>query len=166
VVPDDKTPGGSIEMRQFVPQVRFEIWVSVLTSNEYASHKEYFLVYRPDLQEWHQIPTKIENLTTNVEQIFISPEHTIWGLSLEPNPDIPHGSQFVPSQIVFSVFDETSNHFIMQHVQKIPLEWRLSSKAEKYIIYALGKILLDPEGVFWIFSDEDAIYPLIRKPAI
>ncbi|MCI0578174.1 MAG: hypothetical protein L0332_31460 [Chloroflexi bacterium] len=149
VVPEESSDG-RFEVVAIRPVGKnFEVWLSDSAKNG----NDFFLVYRPDLQEWQQIVPQIPNSSTKVERLYAYKGQSIWGISLEVNPNFAEASG-----IVFTIFDDVSKSFVVQHTQKFLQQWKLRTKSQDGTVAELGEIVLDSNGIFWIFSASDAIY--------
>ncbi|MCA9936929.1 MAG: hypothetical protein H6662_03620 [Ardenticatenaceae bacterium] len=119
-----------------------EIWVSNPSSDE----DFIYLVYLVNTQEWTQVSPEVESKFAPLESLHISNGNSVWKISI------------LNGEIVFSVFNDDSKHFVEQHVVAIPSEWGLNMKSRTNNVFDNIQTMWDVNDIFWIFSSDDAIY--------
>jgi hypothetical protein len=140
---------------------KLEIWLVQTLSPANESNQQYtnnFLVYQTELQNWETVSAEIGDSGLFVEDIFVTSDGSVWGKTVW---DITHERTDLEKAPVLSKFNESTRRFeFAKGVLEIP--WTLFS----YSSFPWPEIVLDNNGVFWIFAENDGIYrydPVAQK---
>jgi len=132
-----------------------EIWLAGnlywmdLTSGE--SSKNVFLIYKPELQKWEIVSADIGDSGLFVANLFVNSDRSVWGQTVwNILQDQPPAIEKIPT---LSKFNENTRQFeFAKGAPEIP--WQSFS----YNSFPWPEIVLDKEGIFWLFVKNDGIY--------
>jgi len=143
----------------------YEIWVMRSWTDETFSGSDFkfmnILIYSTETKEWKSAPAQIKDTQAIIGELFMTNDGSIWAHNYEGNfisffePPFRVGISQLEQQTsssavpIFSKYDEKTNQFepennIMLMSRKTDSDW--------------DKVLLDENGVFWIFAQKDGIY--------
>lgn len=138
-----------------------EIWLVqklIPTNNVNQPYTNNFLVYQTKLQKWDTVSSEIGDSGLFVEDIFVTSDGSVWGKNVWDTSYERTDLEKVPA---LSKFNESKRRFeFAKGVSEIP--WILFS----YGTFPWPEIILDNNGVFWIFAENDGIYrydPVAQK---
>jgi hypothetical protein len=129
-----------------------EIWV---TENLFATesgfkNKNIFVVYQLNLQKWKTILADVEDKGLFVKDLFVTNDGSVWGKIVW---DTIRGQSDYKKVPVLSKFNESTQRFeFAKGVLEIPWEQDYSTH------FPWPEIVLDNNGVFWIFAKNNGIY--------
>lgn len=128
---------------------QYELWVSVgVRLPDYSVSA--FAIYRPATNEWELIPEFAQDPNLMIENVFVTPDGTVWGSNYWWDSQLPAFSS-VP---VLSRFNEVTRQFeLVTNAPMVPVP-----TPETPMGTPDPKILLDQQGVFWIFNAGSSIY--------
>lgn len=130
---------------------RQEIWIAeTLFETAGYNNKNVFVVYQPKSQKREFVLADIGDSGFFVENLFVTNDGSIWGKTVW---DTIHGQPDLEKVPVLSKFNENTRRFeFAKGVLEIP--WTLFT----YNFSPWPEIVLDNNGVFWIFAKNDGIY--------
>lgn len=135
-----------------------EIWVARRSGKPdlYSNIKAEFLVFRTDTRKWETFSARVENSDVVARDLFMAKDGSIWGRNKgiggwETSPE-------VIGRPILSKFNEKTRSFEFdRRVQEIPSAWvEIIPNTTPYAYW--DEVLIDKDGLFWIFAQYDAVY--------
>jgi hypothetical protein len=138
-----------------------EIWLIedlIPTDESNQLNTNNFLIYQPESQSWETVSAEIGDSGLLAGDIFVTSDGSVWGKTVWDTTYERTDLEKVPA---LSKFNESTRRFeFAKGVLEIP--WILFS----YGTFPWPEIILDKNGVFWIFAENDGIYlydPVAQK---
>lgn len=129
-----------------------EIWIAenlFATESSYGN-KNIFVVYQSEQQKWTTVSADIGNTGLFVRDLFVKADGSVWGRIIWDVINVRPTLKKVP---VLSKFNEHTQRFeFAEGVLEIP--WR----QDDFTYFPWPEIVLDNNGIFWIFAKNDGIY--------
>jgi streptogramin lyase len=146
----------------------YEIWILRSWTDELFSGSDFkfmeFLVYNSQNEEWKSVPVQVHETSAIVGEIFVTNDGNIWGRNylagfvstIEP----PLRIEIAYSQLqndsmgetpLLSKYNERENRFEAADVSRSFLPSKFSNNE-------WDKVVLDKNGMFWIFVQADGLY--------
>ena len=146
-----------------------EVWVNAKLSCDDCNYDRdaeyhYFLIYEPETKEWSTIPARIDDSIVYAYDLFLDSDGNIWARNtwdeyLPYGVDIHHedSNEFNYHEIPFlSKYNNSTRRFeFVETPQQIPIIGKEDSFGSNI---TLNEILVDKDGIFWIFVHQDGIY--------
>ncbi|MCP4357983.1 MAG: hypothetical protein GY796_08210 [Chloroflexi bacterium] len=108
-----------------------------------------FIIYRPDIKTWNSISAEVEGSGVFVNKLFVARDGSLWG------QNVWNMHSKVTGFPVLSKYNEKTERFeFEQSTQLIPAA---RTDAKDSLPY-WSEVLLDSQGIFWVFVHKDAIY--------
>lgn len=143
----------------------YEIWIMRSWTDEKLSGSDFkfmeVLMYSTETKQWKSIPAQVKDTQAIVGELFMTNDGSIWAHNyqkefisvFEPPLDIgisqPQQDTLLPTIPIFSKYDEKESLF--EPDNSVTLS---SSKLDN----SWDRVLLDENGLFWIFVQKDGIY--------
>jgi hypothetical protein len=144
----------------------YEVWVLRSWTDELASGSDYkfmeILMYSSEKKEWKSVPIQVQGTSAVVGELFMTSDGTIWAQNYSGSfistfePPLHIGVLHAPQDTLLtdipllSKYNKLKNRFEPDYnMENLP-----SSKFDD----EWSKVLLDKNGMFWIFIQKDGIY--------
>lgn len=142
----------AVEISRYIDD-HIEIWIRKSPYTSYFSESDvdpyFFMIYRPDMHEWKRISAQVKGSNVFVDHLYLGADGIIWGRNVWAR------DADIVGQAVLSRYNEKTERFeFVQNTQVIPHGFKISGSS----LPTWDEILVDPNGVFWIFVHKDAIY--------
>ena len=132
---------------------KVEIWLVedlIPTDESSQLNTNIFLIYQPKSQSWEAVSADIGDSGLLAGDIFVTSDGSVWSKTVW---DTIHERTVLEKVPVLSKFNENTRRFeFAKGVLKIP--WTLFT----YNFFPWPEIVLDNNGVFWIFAKNDGVY--------
>lgn len=147
-IPSDDQTLISVETTRFLNGYS-EVWLKKGTSHSISQPTTHeYLIYRTDTKTWKTIPAQVEDTEIYVQKLFVANDGSIWGQNAWPT------YSGLSDAAILSKYDEKDERFKFdRNVVTIPAAWRDSDGYDYW-----SNVLIDPEGIFWIFANKTAIF--------
>ncbi len=134
-----------------------EIWVKISPSSNIYRNSDakfyQFLVYRTDTKKWMSISAEVGESKVFVNNLYVAKDGSMWG------SNVWDGLSDIARQPILSKYNEVNQKFELdQSTQEIPPAWRNPSPKSGNERPYWDEVLIDSNGIFWIFAQKDAIY--------
>jgi len=130
---------------------RQEIWIKKLTYSNNSDEGKYieFLVFVPDSRNWDVVSADTDKKDIFVDELFLDNGGNIWG---QTTWDPVNGKPDLSQAPALSRYDEVTGRFeLVPESLGIPVVPGQFNDIQQ-------KILIDRQGIFWIFRDNDGLY--------
>jgi hypothetical protein len=127
-----------------------EIWISGYSEDEHI-----FAIYTPNTQTWETIPNRVSGTQFIVGKVIVGNDGEVWGANdWNREEENVLGENFP----VLSQFNEETRQF---EIPEGVIEISIPPQPDDYYSQSVSpqpEIVLDSQGVFWIFVNHDGIY--------
>lgn len=131
-----------------------EIWVTRNPYNPSGPEIHEFMVYYPENSTWETISAAVGNDGGYVGKLFEGEEGDLWGQNFGDIHQSPTGQENVVGQSILSKYNDQTKQF---EFEDETLQFTNAQMDADKVPYK-PEILLDSQGVFWIFVHKEAIY--------
>jgi hypothetical protein len=113
-----------------------------------------FIIYRTDTKTWRLIPAEVGKSKVFIRDIFVLKDGSVWGSNVWDN------NSDVGTPSVLSKFNEQKGEFEFAEETKSISSFLIISPTEQNTTALIGwpKVILDSNGLFWVFLEDTAIY--------